>query len=126
VITTVASLHFNGSRVTPEVSSCAVGSWVRYAGQPGCSLPSGASGAGVELEEGLTPGWDDVYTWDTPSQLIDITNVAPGRYALIEQTNPSNTILVAGPMQTCAVTELTLTADTVTATRSIPSAPCPA
>ena len=71
-----------------------------YVGQPGCNLPATIDGTSVIIEEGVTPGWGDVYTWDTPGQFIDITNVAPGIYDLIEQTNPSDTILVAGPAQT--------------------------
>jgi hypothetical protein len=96
-----------------------------YVGQPGCNLPGSAGPDGVFVEEGITPGWGDVYTWDTPGQLIDISNAPAGRYVLVERTNPSGNLLVAGPQQRCASTELTLTADAVTATASHPSIPCP-
>ena len=96
-----------------------------YAGQPGCSLPVSIDPNGATLEEGLTPGWGDVYTWDTPGQIIDITNVPPGRYVLVEKTNPSGTMIVHGPVHTCSATELTLTdtAVTQTATRSVVTCP---
>ncbi len=96
-----------------------------YAGQPDCNVPASLTGGTVFVEEGITPGWGDVYTWDTPGQFIDITNVPAGRYVLVEKTNPSNRILVAGPSQTCAATELTLTATDVTATAAKPVVTCP-
>ncbi|MBA3655433.1 MAG: hypothetical protein H0W70_14715 [Actinobacteria bacterium] len=96
-----------------------------YAGQPGCSVPANVSPNGAVLEEGLTPGWGDVYTWDTPGQVIDITDLAPGRYALVERTNPAESMLVAGPQQTCSRTDLTLTATNVTATASHAVVACP-
>jgi hypothetical protein len=96
-----------------------------YAGQPDCSVPAGVDGAGAVLAEGLTPGWSDVYTWDTPGQIVDITNVPPGEYALVEKTNPAGAILVAGPPQTCAMTILRLTASAVSAVSSHASVACP-
>jgi hypothetical protein len=96
-----------------------------YVGQPGCNLPATVDETGAFVQEGITPGWGDVYTWDTPGQFIDISNTPPGRYAVVEMTNPSGTILVSGPLHVCAVTELTLTTDAVTVTGSRPSVPCP-
>lgn len=95
----------------------------QFVGQPGCnvpsqvSAPSGTSGSGgVQVVEGMSPGWGDVYTWDTPDQYIDITHVPAGTYDLIEETNPAGAILVGGgatQQQTCALTQLQLTATTV-------------
>ena len=96
-----------------------------YAGQPGCSLPASVAAGGVVLEEGLTPGWGDVYTWDTPGQIIDITSLTSGRYVLVERTNPSRTMVVSGAAQTCSATDLTLTDTGVTATAVRSSLPCP-
>lgn len=94
----------------------------QFVGQPGCNVPSqvatpsaGGSG-GVQVVEGMSPGWGDVYTWDTPDQYIDITHVAPGTYDLIEETNPAGALLVGGgpgEQQTCALTQLQLTATSV-------------
>jgi hypothetical protein len=83
-------------------------------GQPGCTVPSDISAFGTDVTEGISPGWGDVYTWDTPDQYIDISSVPPGTYALVEETNPDGSLLVAGPTQTCAVTTLSLTASSVT------------
>ncbi|HZN16235.1 MAG TPA: lysyl oxidase family protein [Acidimicrobiales bacterium] len=96
-----------------------------YDGQPGCNLPASITSSSVIVEEGVSPGWGDVYTWDTPGQFIDISATPPGRYVLVERTNPSNTILVSGAPQLCSATELALTADAVTITRSRPSITCP-
>ena len=106
----------------------------QFVGQPGCNLPSdfsapsgsGTRPSGAEVVEGISPGWGDVYTWDTPDQYIDITHVPAGTYDLVEETNPAGAILVAGPQQTCALTELQLTATTVTALATDPSVVCPA
>ena len=96
-----------------------------YVGQPGCNEPSEVAADAVRVAEGITPGWGDVYTWDTPDQYIDITNLSPGRYALVEKTNPSGVILVAGPQTTCSATFLDLTATTVRMLKQSRSIPCP-
>ena len=97
-----------------------------YVGQPGCNLPASLAGGSVVVAMGITPGWGDVYTWDTPGQYIDITTTPPGSYALVEKTNPGGTLLVGGAPQTCSATEITLTATAVTATKVLTSVPCPA
>jgi hypothetical protein len=97
-----------------------------YVGQPGCNIPATVGSGSVLVDEGVSPGWGDVYTWDTPGQFIDITRVPPGVYDLIEKTNPSNQILVAGPAQTCALTQLRLTTTTVSTLSTQASVPCPA
>ena len=104
-------------------------------GQPDCNLPRQASaptqgqpGSGTYVTEGVTPGWGDVYTWDTPDQYIDVTNVPSGVYDVVEETNPTGAILVAGPTHTCAMTQIKLTAgspDTVQQLATVPSIPCP-
>jgi hypothetical protein len=106
-------------------------------GQPDCNLPRtvsapepGAPGSGTYVEEGMTPGWGDVYTWDTPDQFIDVTNVPSGTYDIVEETNPGSAILVAGPAHTCALTKIQLTSgslqDTVQVLGTAASIPCPA
>ena len=77
------------------------------------------------MDEGVTPGWGDVYTWDTPDQFIDITTVPAGTYDLVMETNPMGTLLVAGPLKTCALTRLTLTATSVKAISTQAVIACP-
>jgi hypothetical protein len=96
-----------------------------YVGQPDCNLPAHVDPTAITVDEGLTPGWGDVYTWDTPDQFIDISAVPPGVYDLVERTNPSSTILVSGAQQTCSLTQLSLTADAVTLLSTQASIPCP-
>jgi hypothetical protein len=106
-------------------------------GQPDCNLPhqlsapvTGQPGTGTFIQEGITPGWGDVYTGDTPDQFIDVTHVPTGTYDLVEETNPTGHVLVAGPAQTCALTQLHLVAgplsDTVQQLATAASVPCPA
>jgi hypothetical protein len=96
-----------------------------YSGQPGCNFPATADEHGAWVEMGMTPGWADVYTWDTPSQYIDITNVSPGVYDVVTKTNPSGDLLVAGPKHICARTRIKLTASSVKVIGSDADAPCP-
>jgi hypothetical protein len=107
----------------------------QYVGQPDCNVPKSlttpgaAPESGTFVTEGITPGWGDVYTWDTPDQFIDVTHVPSGTYWVVEETNPAGSLLVAGPPQTCAASEIQLTygssADTVQLLRSLPSVTCP-
>lgn len=107
-----------------------------YVGQPDCNVPRqvaapapGTPDSGTFISEGMTPGWGDVYTWDTPGQLIDVTHVKSGVYDLVEETNPAGHILVAGPTRTCSMTRLRLTVgsttDIVRTLASVLSIPCP-
>jgi hypothetical protein len=95
-----------------------------YVGQPGCNLPANPPPK-VTVEMGVTPGWGDVYTWDTPGQFVDISDTPDGIYDVIEQTNPTGNILVAGPQQTCSRTRLKLTADAVEVISTDAVVPCP-
>jgi hypothetical protein len=106
-------------------------------GQPDCNLPreanvpqAGKPGTGTFVTEGITPGWGDVYTWDTPDQYINVTGVPSGTYDVVEETNPNGAILVAGPAQTCSLTKVHLTvgpsSDSVQVLGSAGSIPCPA
>jgi hypothetical protein len=96
-----------------------------FVGQPGCNIPSDTSNGNVYVTMGVTPGWGDVYTWDTPDQFIDITTTPPGTYDLVMATNPLGTLLVAGPAKTCALTQLALTADSVKVVAMQASIACP-
>jgi hypothetical protein len=96
-----------------------------FVGQPGCNIPSDTSNGNVFVTMGVTPGWGDVYTWDTPDQFIDITNTPAGTYDLVMETNPHGSLLVAGSAQTCSLTRLTLTADAVHVDATQASITCP-
>ncbi len=94
-----------------------------YAGQPGCNLPatSNLSSGNAWVSEGISPGWGDIYTWDTPDQYIDISAVPPGIYDIVSRANPARALLVAGKADPCATTRIQLTATSVkTLARNIP------
>jgi hypothetical protein len=86
-----------------------------YAGQPDCNVPSGTTTQppGATVNMGLTPGWGDIYTWDTPDQFINITTTPAGVYDLIARANPAKTLLLAGAQQSCGATRIKLTATAV-------------
>ena len=42
---------------------------------------------------GISPGWGDVYSWDTPDQYIEITGVPDGLYDVVSTANPDGGIL---------------------------------
>jgi hypothetical protein len=96
-----------------------------YVGQPGCNVPAQVSAGSVDVEEGVTPGWGDVYTWDVPDQFIDVTGLAAGDYDLVEETNPGGAILVSGPARTCSLTRLHLTDTAVSIIGTQASIACP-
>ena len=96
-----------------------------FTGQPGCNAPANIGSGGTYIDEGIKPGWGDVYTWDTPGQYIDVTSLASGTYDLVEETNPTGALLVAGPAQTCALTRLALTSSSVSIVSQSASIPCP-
>ena len=94
-----------------------------YAGQPDCNIPSAAQIAAGDawVHEGISPGWGDIYTWDTPDQYIDITNVPPGTYDIVTRGNPAGSLELGGNSQPCATTRIKLTATSVkTIARNIP------
>jgi hypothetical protein len=96
-----------------------------FVGQPGCNLPANVALNNSFIDEGIKPGWGDVYTWDTPGQYIDITNTPDGIYDLVEKTNPTGALLVAGRAQTCSLTQLKLTATSVSVVGTPSQVTCP-
>ena len=98
-----------------------------YPGIPGCDIPSrlDPSTPAVDGVMGVTPGWGDVYTWDTPDQFLDITNVADGEYAVVEQANPDGFLEVAGTQRPCSSSTIQLKAGTVTVLSQSASITCP-
>jgi Lysyl oxidase len=96
-----------------------------YAGQPGCSFPSTFDQSGASIDMGVSPGWADVYTWDTPSQYIDISNVKSGVYDVVSETNPAGDLLLAGPAHVCSSSRIRLTDGSVKMLGQEASVPCP-
>jgi hypothetical protein len=86
-----------------------------YVGQPDCNVPSTptATSPNAWITMGLTPGWSDIYTWDTPDQYIDISDTPPGIYDIESRANPARKLVVAGPARPCATTRIKLTDDSV-------------
>jgi hypothetical protein len=91
-----------------------------YVGQPDCNVPSLPTGAPPDalVHMGLSPGWGDIYTWDTPSQFIDISRTPAGTYDIVARANPTRALLLSGVQQSCATTRITLTDAAVTVVRS--------
>lgn len=109
-----------------------------YFGQPGCNIPAAAAGPaygatgiargapqqdvatesdGIHGSMGISPGWGDVYTWDTPGQDVDITSVPDGTYDIVMLPNPDHLLLTAGDDR-CGITEIELRGTTVTVLNS--------
>ena len=44
----------------------------------------------LALDMGLSPGWQDPYTWVLPDQRLDITGLKDGRYRLVATADPHN------------------------------------
>lgn len=94
-----------------------------YVGQPDCNLPSTAgAGSDAWITMGVSPGWGDIYTWDTPDQFIDITKTPPGVYDVVARANPSGRLLLAGPARPCGATRIQLSAADVKVLRT--NVPC--
>ena len=56
-----------------------------------CSRKTPATGARRSaLEMGLSPGWQDPYTWLLPDQRLDITGLPDGKYRLVAKADPNN------------------------------------
>jgi hypothetical protein len=87
-----------------------------FVGQPGCSAPgefraaTPAPGAWVHM--GISPGWGDVYTWDTPQQYVDVTSLPDGLYDVVSVANPDGALQVAGERRPSARTRICLRGDT--------------
>ena len=44
----------------------------------------------LTLDMGLSPGWQDPYSWALPDQRLDITGLPDGRYRLVATADPNN------------------------------------
>jgi len=95
-----------------------------HVGQPGCNVPSttDATPTDAAIHMGVSPGWGDIYTWDTPDQYIDISTTPPGVYDIVARANPNGDLLLGDPSHECGATRIRLTADAVSTVS--PSVPC--
>jgi len=96
----------------------------RYVGQPDCNVPGTPPTPSPDLwvNMGNSPGWGDIYTWDTPDQYIDISTTPPGTYDIQSRANPAGALLLAGDAHSCGATRIALTADSVRVLRT--GVPC--
>lgn len=87
----------------------------RYVGQPDCNVPGTPPTPAADLwvTMGNSPGWGDIYTWDTPDQYIDISATPPGTYDIQARANPAGALLLGDAGRTCAATRIRLTPDSV-------------
>jgi hypothetical protein len=95
-----------------------------YVGQPDCNVPSTPTVNTTDawITMGLTPGWSDIYTWDTPDQYIDISSTPPGVYDIVAVANPAGKLAVSGRSTTCGATRIQLTDSSVKVVD--PDVPC--
>jgi hypothetical protein len=95
-----------------------------YVGQPDCNVPSAPSAHAPTswVTMGVSPGWGDIYTWDTPDQYIDISKTPPGTYDIVSVANPAGKLLTAGRATTCGATRIALTNTSVKILKS--GVPC--
>lgn len=64
-----------------------------------------AAGAG---QQGISPGWRDVYSWYLEGQQIVVDDVAPGTYALVVHMDPDRRILESNDADNTTATRLRL------------------
>jgi hypothetical protein len=71
---------------------------------------------------GISPGWGDIYTWDLPTQFIDITkNVPDGVYELASRSNFDGGIMTADRSQEMGITCIRITGTKVAVVKELPS-----
>lgn len=86
---------------------------------PNCNLPDRSQLAsqlgpgGVWNTMGISPGWGDVYSWDTPDQYIEVTNLPDGVYDVVSTANPDGGILESSRADDSARTRICLRGNTV-------------
>ena len=64
--------------------------------------------------QGLTPGWSDVYSSGLPCQFVNITGVADGTYVLVSRTNQAKLIDESHAYDNGRAVRLTISGTTVT------------
>ncbi len=73
--------------------------------------------------QGITPGWIDIYDSNTPGQLIDITGLPDGAYALVSRANPDDVVYESDIRNNIAIPLIEISGDQVFLMRSMPKLP---
>ncbi|MEA2272852.1 MAG: hypothetical protein QOI98_1560 [Solirubrobacteraceae bacterium] len=98
---------------------------------PACNIPNAYSTSlvpstpygpgGIPEYMGISVGWGDIYTWDLPTQYLDVSAVPDGVYEVVSRSNPDSGILTAGRGRETGVTCIHLTGTRVETVMRFPS-----
>lgn len=72
---------------------------------------------------GLTPNWYDLYSWSTPDQYVDITDVEDGVYELVSVSNSGLTAKETVPGDNEASTVFRMTGNNIEVLKTKTAAP---
>jgi lysyl oxidase len=75
-----------------KVGFCVVDNYRWRPGVPGSPQDAYYSTCRVDGVQGLSPGWADVYPAFLPAQWLDVTDLTPGRYCLVQRIDPGDAI----------------------------------
>jgi hypothetical protein len=64
-------------------------------------------------KQGMSPGWIDIYSFDTPGQIVDITDVSNGIYMLRSTVDPGNQLVESNNDNNAATVYLEITGNRV-------------
>ncbi len=73
--------------------------------------------------QGISPGWIDIYDSNTPGQLIDITGLPDGAYALVSRANPDGVVYEPDIRNNIDITLIEISGDQVFLMRSTSKLP---
>jgi len=76
---------------------------------PDCLFPAASDGVTDVFQQGLTPGWADVYDWYIPDQYLEVSGVKDGYYRLEFCADPDNAIEEEREDNNCLVNHIKLT-----------------
>jgi hypothetical protein len=98
---------------------------------PACNLPNAYSTSltppspfgpgGIPEYMGISVGWGDIYTWDLPTQYLDVSAVPDGTYEVVSRSNPDGGIRTAGRGHETGVSCVRLTGTRVETLYRFPS-----
>ncbi|MFT7837695.1 lysyl oxidase family protein [Saccharothrix sp. BKS2] len=95
---------------------------------PRCLDPEPNSPPGVDaFKNGISRGWADEYWWALPDQMIEVSDLTDGTYALVTRIDPANRLRELDEGDNCVRVPITLTgltAGTPTAALGSPAVPC--
>ncbi|SDZ08631.1 Lysyl oxidase [Amycolatopsis xylanica] len=95
---------------------------------PRCLDPEPNSPPGVDaFKNGISRGWADEYYWGLPDQMIEVSALTDGTYALVTRIDPANKVRELSDSNNCVRLPITLTglaSASPKATLGTTSAPC--